>query len=52
MQMPAKGLAEARELGVVGGGGKYFIKTFPFNMHFNRENGQFYQKFRVQTHFI
>ena len=33
--------------GWVGGGGRwlggqYFIKTFPFSMHFNSKNGQFY----------
>ena len=25
-----------------GGGGQYFINTFPFSMHFKSKNGQFY----------
>ena len=41
----------------VGGGGadggkQYFIKTFPFSMHFNSKKWTVLPKFRVQLHFI
>ena len=32
-------------MGWGGGGGEYFMKTFPFSMHFNSKNGQLYQNF-------